>query len=514
MSKQVNARIRNKIDSYDNWENSSFTSLKGELYIYRDEGVCALKVGDNENLVKDLPYVDLPDVNVYLTPVKKPQLDQLEFEYAAGVTHVVSLNTTETEGFNYTGTTEATEPGTYTITCTLKQGYCWTDGTTDKIPLTWQVKKLPATLEFIDYDCTDSTLNLTSLTTYLKIQASGDIVHVATNSEAITARIENSSLDQSLVITVNDDSHIDESCNLTIEISESNYHNYGALVFEINPSGIIYNDLESNTWEIIATAIHNGDRRWNVGDTKKVYLHGGNNRVSFGTSTEATVRLLGYNKDADGNYNGTADFEFVEAIVESGYNETALDDYAFTLHNYYADGNAISSKNFNGTPVYNFLNNYFINYVEEELLNVILPTTRKMTTVRSNTDIDSSTETSYNTRDTEDTNYKFTIIAPEETCFADNYPNTKDYYSVYDYYANANTDSLYKYNIFNKDEQCYCWTRYYICQCTAQNSALGDLVHHYGTAIIPELEMIKSWNANISFGIAPIFTIGLNNSIQ
>ena len=54
-----------------------------------------------------------------------------------------SLTSIDLESIYYTvtGTYEATNAGTYSVTLTLNENYCWSDGSTDPLDITWEIEK-------------------------------------------------------------------------------------------------------------------------------------------------------------------------------------------------------------------------------------------------------------------------------------------------------------------------------------------------------------------------------------
>ena len=65
------------------------------------------------------------------------------------------------------GTTSATNAGSFTATFTPKAGYCWIDGTTDTVSVTWKIGKAAGSLTLskssatIDYNATTTTFTVT-----------------------------------------------------------------------------------------------------------------------------------------------------------------------------------------------------------------------------------------------------------------------------------------------------------------------------------------------------------------
>ena len=62
-----------------------------------------------------------------------------------GTEKKVALADFDSEKMTLGGTVSAAAAGTYTVTVSLKDGFAWSDGTTDDITLTWQITPAPAT---------------------------------------------------------------------------------------------------------------------------------------------------------------------------------------------------------------------------------------------------------------------------------------------------------------------------------------------------------------------------------
>lgn len=55
-TEKIQSRIQLKYDTLENWEKAiNFAPKEGEICIYSD--IPALKVGDGETLINDLPYL-------------------------------------------------------------------------------------------------------------------------------------------------------------------------------------------------------------------------------------------------------------------------------------------------------------------------------------------------------------------------------------------------------------------------------------------------------------------------
>lgn len=76
-----------------------------------------------------------------LTPVAKPTFSGGSSFTYTGSTITPSVNNFETTYMTRSGTYQATNVGNYSITYTLKSGYCWNDDTTSDVVLNWYITK-------------------------------------------------------------------------------------------------------------------------------------------------------------------------------------------------------------------------------------------------------------------------------------------------------------------------------------------------------------------------------------
>lgn len=68
-------------------------------------------------------------------PVAKPAPKTLTYNGQA------QAPLTQSEAFSVTGQTSATDAGTYRLTASLNEGYCWSDGTRDDIVISWEIQR-------------------------------------------------------------------------------------------------------------------------------------------------------------------------------------------------------------------------------------------------------------------------------------------------------------------------------------------------------------------------------------
>lgn len=68
MSKQINSRLQNKIDTTENWKNNNPVLLDGEIGIEKLlDGNKKIKIGDGENSWYNLPYVEGASSDEFVT---------------------------------------------------------------------------------------------------------------------------------------------------------------------------------------------------------------------------------------------------------------------------------------------------------------------------------------------------------------------------------------------------------------------------------------------------------------
>ena len=87
MSKQLNTRIQNKIDSGENWANSDLVALKGEFIVtedaYGNHISPSIRIGDGEHKVSELMDIGgIPIFNANLKPNTNPPTYQIQTNYA------------------------------------------------------------------------------------------------------------------------------------------------------------------------------------------------------------------------------------------------------------------------------------------------------------------------------------------------------------------------------------------------------------------------------------------------
>jgi hypothetical protein len=321
MSKQINTRIQYKYDSETNWYSTNFISLKGEFYVFapdENHDYTRLKIGDGVHTVPELPFVEVGTVQseagliTVFTPTAKTDIT-----YTGQVILVEqAVNDFNTDALQASGTTQATDAGTYTATFTLRSGYCWEDGTTENRTVTWEIKRATPTF-LISPESTES-LELYTVDDYKQIS-------VLTDSPASFSVVPlNVSIISTEVINV---SGVHRLVNVTplavgttkIELYLSPTRNY----FEAKkyiPVTVKEPVLEEFTWDQISEIAKAGlaTRYFSVGDIKKItttknWVMNGSTALPAG---DYYVYILGFNH---GNSVNTIDFQMFKSSQSQKY---------------------------------------------------------------------------------------------------------------------------------------------------------------------------------------------------
>ena len=110
------------------------------------------------------------------------------------------------------GTTSGTNAGTYTATFTLKDGYCWPDGTADAVSVTWKIGKAAGSLSLSP---TTMTIDASSTTGTITVTRAGDgaITAKSSNTNIATVSVDGNK------ITVTKKG--DGTATITVSVAES-----------------------------------------------------------------------------------------------------------------------------------------------------------------------------------------------------------------------------------------------------------------------------------------------------
>lgn len=221
-----------------------------------------------------------------------------------------------------TGTTTATNAGTYTVTFhLLNPNITWADETTADKTDTWEIAKAAGSLSLSK---TSVSLNTSTTSSKVTVTRAGDGAITATSSNSSYARVSVNGN----VVTIT--GVATGSATVTIRVAEGT--NYLAPVSQtvsvavqfLPPSG---KTLNQYTWAEIKTIARagEGDNYFDVGDRKEVILNG-TVRARTLSNYKWYCYILGFNHNAAKEGNNTIHFQFGYNALSGGVH-TAMTDW-------------------------------------------------------------------------------------------------------------------------------------------------------------------------------------------
>lgn len=367
MSTTLNTRIQYKYDTEKNWNSSSFISLAGELYVYSvDENYdyTRLKVGDGVHTVAELPFAEVGIEEADLIPISVPSTRDI-------LTYNGEIQTPTWMGYNSTkitmsGQTNATDAGSYTVTFTPNDGYCWEDGSVEDKSIIWTIGKVVPNIKIRLED--GNTYNPESVT--LKIPQNGidsyyyfDIIvnpfiemqevwQVTNNNDSYAEfNIEASDTSDGIIPYFVSGWNIGSS---TINITIPGTNNWDAASVTVNYTVTenVSSVLNDCSWETISNVAKAGkaSNYWNIGDLKAVEVQywalptnvsvSGRDDAASTTLNGGTyyVQIIGFNHES----TNTIDFQMFSdssgtpmCMYSYGCYGWTVDDVFSDIDNYY-----------------------------------------------------------------------------------------------------------------------------------------------------------------------------------
>lgn len=326
MSKEVKAKLCYFMKTEEEWDNITETSLKGELYIY-DYGTdkqAKMKVGDGVNTVKDLPFIALSD-NDELKPLELPkQLGTLKYNGDVQEPTWTSFNYNQ---LIISGTTSATDAGTYSAYFIPRKGYCWANTQTkESREVEWSIA--PANTN-ISIDPASVELTLLNPTVNITVTSNIDISNIYIKNAGNTNLCTVSLKDNTLTILA---SNSYTSGETWITLASKDTLNYNTVETSIKvatkyPSHI----LEEASWEEISqvSKLGLGPLFWEIGDTKSIVLNGKVGEVEFNNKTVYTY-IIGFDHNSEVEGKGISFGCFKEKLVDGTFVDVCLVDNIYS----------------------------------------------------------------------------------------------------------------------------------------------------------------------------------------
>ena len=213
----------------------------------------------------------------------KPSLSNTTFTYD-GNAHSPALSNYDENYISVTGTTSATNAGTYTVTYSLKDktNTTWKDGSTNDVGCTWTINKATPTLSL---SANSVTLNNSNSTTTIAITYTGD------GTLSVTKK-NNTPEIVSVACSLNDVNITGLNYGTdTVTVSASSTANYKAPFSKtISVDSKFLGTLENTSFAGIqyAARSHYGRSVWDIGDSKVVSLTG------WAQNCSVKIMILGF----------------------------------------------------------------------------------------------------------------------------------------------------------------------------------------------------------------------------
>lgn len=512
MAKTINTRIKYNYDTQENWESCNTESLRGELYIHStNDSKIKLAAGDGNRNIKDLPYISLTNnVAIPLPSVT----NSLTYN---GVEQAPVWNNYDSSQLIKSGVSKATNAGKYSTTFIPQPGYCWTDGSITQKTVTWEIKK--ATL---------GSIKIKDQIAYAELNSGVELACSYTESK-YGANVKISVPEYILItdvslasdgISIEPNGKIDGSTYYddpkgTYYLSFVNTNGAGKYTMRVVIEGnnveraefpftitVTKRPLEDYSWSEIADIAATGaaSSYFNIGDTKSIVLNGGIGTSLSISSEKYYVYIIDFDHYAPGEINfGT--FKTTNGkdvcLIDSAYGRSSPSSLYFSMNaastieggwkasslRYRPLGSTDTSKeNASASTATKPANSTLMAALPEDLRAVMIPMNIYTNNVGDNPT--SATIT-----------IDYLPLPSEYEVFGKiNYANTCESLSQkqFAYYADGNSQIKYKHSSTNS-------AAVWLLRSPASYARFCT-VYSDGSASLA--------NANMSYGIAPIFTVG------
>ena len=256
-----------------------------------------------------------------------------------GVIQTPTWNNYNSTQLTISGTTVATNAGSYTARFTPTSDYRWSTGSTSYKSVTWKINKATGTISAKE----NVTLNTSVTSISLSIGGNHDGTLSATSKDTNVATVSISGTNLN-IYSVNSTSGA-----TTVTLSCSAGTNYTACSTTINVTASFVNTvLNENTWEEISTISKSGlaASYWDIGDCKEVTLNG-----TVGIKTLSNVKccvyIIDFESDSSANNTGII-FGTAKTALTDGI-DICLADSKYGNRVAYSTGTCFSMNKYNGT---------------------------------------------------------------------------------------------------------------------------------------------------------------------
>jgi hypothetical protein len=384
----------------------------------------------------------------------------------------------DTAKMTISGTTSATNAGSYTVTFTPTSNYQWSDSTTAAKSVTWTIGKATGSLTLSTYSHSFSSAS--SYTVTATRSGSGAISASSSNSSVATVSVSGTSI--TITAKATGSATITVSCG-----ADTNYTAPASRTVSVSVS-LISSTLKNNSWAQIQSVAKTGagSSYWSVGDRVSVAISGTVGSLAFSGTYDCFI--IAFNHSDSGTEYGIT-FQFGKN-VNTGKDIVFVDKYfdkdcynaAFVMYR-----SATNQGGWASSYMRNTICSAFLSALPSALRSVIAYTTIYTDNVGGK----SSSESSISS-----TSDKIFLLSEYEVTGKYSLANYYEqwYQSQYTYYASGNSKVKYYYANSTYTEGTW-WTRspYY-----------GD---SYSFVYINNLGSVNSTDAGYSLGFAPVFRV-------
>lgn len=288
-NRTLQTRIKNKSDSSSNWTNSTFTSVKGELYVYESSTLPKLKVGDGVNKVKDLPFVDNTEADK-APAIKLAIPSQLSVLKYNGSSQAANVNYNEVT-MDVGGEKSGNIPNTYVLSVTPKSGYIWENGTSTTKYISWKIDLGDSDVKLVNNITSVNLTSVVSQAIQVELTNASGVTVSSSNTNCVTATYSSSL--QAIILTPGSTTG---TATITITTTPNTYYNSKSITLSVTNNVAISNTFGDNDWATIKAVVQAGQATnysgWTVGATKMI-------RLSSNTYYSSESKF----KTIDGNFN-------------------------------------------------------------------------------------------------------------------------------------------------------------------------------------------------------------------
>lgn len=209
------------------------------------------------------------------------------------------------------GAISATDTGTYVVTFTPTNNYCWSDGSTTEKSVSWTIKKATGNVK-LDLDSIALSPASPSVNIAVTRFGTGEITASSSDVNIATASVSG---DTVIVSSVN---NTNGSTTITIDIVADENYTAASIECAVNANFFPIKDTFSNmSWADIQTVCKAGQAAnyWSIGDEKEITLDG----------DSYTVNIIGFDHDVPTN---ASDYGRQKTGITCQLTESLADKYA------------------------------------------------------------------------------------------------------------------------------------------------------------------------------------------